>query len=61
MLQPKNINLGQFLKMATLRTKILTLEAPAPPTGQSHSNKSLEIADELFECLTILWGWRLKG
>ena len=18
-------------------------------------------ADELFECLTILWGWRLKG
>ena len=20
-----------------------------------------EIADELFECLTISWGWRLKG
>ena len=20
-----------------------------------------QIADELFECLTILWGWRLKG
>ena len=20
-----------------------------------------EIADELFVCLTFLWGWRLKG
>ena len=20
-----------------------------------------QIADELFECLTILWNWRLKG
>ena len=20
-----------------------------------------EIADKFFECLTILWGWRLKG
>ena len=22
--------------------------------------KFLAVADELFECLTILWGWRLK-
>ena len=20
-----------------------------------------QFADELFKCLTILWGWRLKG
>ena len=20
-----------------------------------------QTADELFECVTILWGWRLKG
>ena len=27
-----------------------------------HTQKiHLQIADELFECLTILWGLRLKG
>ena len=32
-----------------------------PTNGQTHSNNSPAIADELFECSTIFWGWRLKG
>ena len=32
----------------------LTLSAPIPQNGQTHSNNSSDIADELFECLTIL-------
>ena len=37
------------------------------PTRQPHKmvkhiqNNSTAVADELLECLTILWGWRLKG
>ena len=26
-----------------------------------HTQTIRQIADELFVCLTFLWGWRLKG
>ena len=29
--------------------------------GQTHSNNMSVVADKLFECLTIFWGWGLKG
>ena len=34
----------------------LILLAPTPQNGQIRSNNSSAFADELFECLTILWG-----
>ena len=40
---------------------ILSLSALTPQNGQTHSTTHRQIADELFECLTILWGWHLKG
>ena len=40
---------------------ILTLYMPTLKNGQTHSNISSSTADKLFECLTILWGWRLKA
>ena len=41
--------------------KCLTLWAPISQNVQIHSNNSSAIADKLFECFTILWGWHLKG
>ena len=29
----------------------LTLRAPTPQNGQTHSNNSSALADELFECI----------
>ena len=39
----------------------LNLFAPTIHNGQTHLENSSAFADELFECLTILWGWPLKG
>ena len=40
----------------------LTLEAPTPQNGQTHSNNLPAAVNELFESLTSLWGgWCLKG
>ena len=40
---------------------ILTLEAPIPQNGQTHSNNSSAIYGRIvWVCLTILWNWR-KG
>ena len=36
------------------------LLAPTTQNDQTHSNNSLAVAEELFKCLTILWGWRIK-
>ena len=30
---------------------LLTLQAPTPQNGQTHSNKSSATADDLFECV----------
>ena len=38
--------------------RIIILWAPTPQNGQTHSKNSSAVADELFECLTILWGLR---
>ena len=38
-----------------------TLQAPTQQNGQTHSNNLSAVADELFKCLSILWGWRLKS
>ena len=34
--------------------------APIPQNGQAHSKNSRATADELFECLSILWGGHLQ-
>ena len=39
----------------------LTLQAPTPQNGQTHSNNSSAKAEIVWVCLTILWGWRLKA
>ena len=40
----------------------LTLKAPIPKNGQTHSNNSSAICRRIvWVCLTILWNWRLKG
>ena len=41
--------------------RLLTLYTPIPQNGQTHSNNLPVTANELFECVTILRGWRLKG
>ena len=33
-----------------------TLKAPTPKNGQTHSNNSSEIADELFGCVWLFCG-----
>ena len=38
------------------RTMVLNFEAPTPQNGQTQSNNS-----PTWVCLSILWGWRLKG
>ena len=37
--------------MRYLHLGILTLKAPTPQNGQTHSNSSSGTADELFECV----------
>ena len=40
---------------------MLTLQAPTPQNGETHSNNSSAISQQIvWVCLTILWGWRLK-
>ena len=39
----------------------LTIWAPNPQNDQTHSNILSVKANELFECVAILWGWPLKG
>ena len=36
---------------ATKKAKLLTLQAPTPHNGQTHSNNSSGKAGELFECV----------
>ena len=39
----------------------LTLQAPTPQNGQTHSsNSSANSRRIVWVCLTILWGWHLK-
>ena len=41
--------------------KVLTLWAPIPQNGQTHSNNSSAICRRIvWVCLTILWDWRLR-
>ena len=41
---------------------LLTLWAPIPQNGQTHSNNSSEICQRIvWVCLIILWNWRVKG
>ena len=40
---------------------ILILYASTTRNGQTNWNNSSAVADELFECLTILWGLARKG
>ena len=43
-------------------TRKLTLHAPTPQNGRTHStNSSANCRQIVWVCLTILWGWRLKG
>ena len=37
----------------------LTLSVPTPQNGQTHSNNSSVVC--VWVCLTVLWGWPLKG
>ena len=40
----------------------LTVQAPTPQNGQTHSNNSSANCRRIvWVCLTILWAWRLKG
>ena len=40
----------------------LTLKAPIPEKGQTHSNNSSPICRRIvWVCLTIFWYWRLSG
>ena len=41
--------------------RVLTLQAPIPQNGQTYSNNSLAVTEELLECLTILWDCHIKG
>ena len=42
--------------------KTLTLSAPTPQNGQTHSkNESANHGRIVWVCLTMLWSWRLKG
>ena len=44
--------INQLLKLSTLTHYIsITLYAPTPLNGQTHSNNSSAITDELFECV----------
>ena len=44
------------------KPKYLTLQASTPQNGQTHSNNSpANCQGIVWVCLTILWGWRLKG
>ena len=43
---------------------VLALEAPTPQKGQTHSNDSSTVVDELFECVWPFCGvgaWRVKA
>ena len=41
---------------------ILTLFVPIPQNGDTHSKNSSAICRQIvWVCLTILWGWRIKG
>ena len=49
-------------KLQALISRKTTSKAPVPQTGQIHSNNSSAICGwNVWVCLTILWGWRLKG
>ena len=39
------------LSSFAIRVERLTLSAPIPQTGQTHSNYSLAVVNELFECV----------
>ena len=39
----------------------LTLEVPAPQNGQTHTNNSSSVAEQLFECVWPFCGLVLKG
>ena len=49
------------MNLFTIVVHVFILSAPTPQNGQAHSNNPLATVDELFVCLTILWGWCLKG
>ena len=43
-------------------TNSLTLSMPNQQNGQTHSNNSSAVSWQIiWVCLTILWGWHLKG
>ena len=50
------LNAGKVLFLQVLWQ--WTFKAPAPQNGQTHQTIRRRI---LWVCLTILWGWRLKG
>ena len=49
--------LPNHLIFLTMDEAKLTLQAPTPQNGQTHSNNLSVIADELFVRLSILWDW----
>ena len=64
------INICFFVLQVTFKTAVptrqykftLTFSALNPQNGKTHSNNSSAICRRIvWVCLTILWGWRLKG
>ena len=54
-------NQGFISVISSPATKI-TIYAPTPQNGQTHSNNSSGICQRIVRvCLTILWGCRLEG
>ena len=55
-----NLRLKYFLQLFTTWLaqccQPLTLKAPTPQNGQRHSNNSLAVADEYFECVWLFYG-----
>ena len=50
-------NYLDIMNVNLLVMTLLSLQAQTPPNGQTHSHRRQIVC----VCLTILWGWRLKG
>ena len=58
----KFVKLGYLSLLVKYFLFFLTLKAPIPQNGQTHSNNSSAICQRIvLGCLTILWNWRIKG